>query len=80
MVKIFGFDAKGKKVKYDVIMTFKGSQNFVIYTDNSVDENDNLRVYSAVYDPETKMLVRNVEDEKELEEVKIAFESIIING
>ena len=80
MVKIFGFDVNGKKVKYDVIMTFKGSQNFVIYTDNSVDENDNLRVYSAVYNPETKMLVRSVEDEKELEEVKSAFESVIING
>lgn len=80
MVKIFGFDEKGKKIQYDVIMTFKGSQNFVIYTDNSVDENDNLRIYSAVYDSETKMIVRNIDSKEELNEVKAAFESAIVEG
>lgn len=77
-MNIFGIDKNGHKVKYDVIMTFKGSQDFVIYTDNTVDEKDNLRIYSAVYNPETCLLVRNVETKEEIEEVKKAFEEAII--
>ena len=59
-------------------MTFKGSSDFVIYTDNVVDDNDNLKVYSAVYDPKTNLIIRQVSSKKELEEVKEAFESAII--
>lgn len=77
-MNIFGIDKKGNKIKYDVIMTFKGSNDYVIYTDNSVDENDCLRIYSAIYDPNTSLLVRNVSTQEELEEVKEALQEAII--
>ena len=77
-MNIFGIDKKGNKIKYDVIMTFKASNDYVIYTDNTMDENDNLRIYSAIYDPKTSLIVRGVKTKAELEEVKEAFESAII--
>lgn len=77
-MNIFGIDKNGNKIKYDVIMTFKGSNDYVIYTDNSVDDNDCLRIYSAVYDPRTSLLVRNVSTTEELEEIKEALQEAII--
>lgn len=77
-MNIFGIDKKGNKIKYDVIMTFKGSNDYVIYTDNSVDENDCLRIYSAIYDPSTSLLIRNVSTHEELEEIKEALQEAII--
>lgn len=77
-MNIYGIDKKGNKIKYDVIMTFKGSNDYVIYTDNSVDENDCLRIYSAIYDPKTSLLVRNVNKVEELEEIKQALKEVIV--
>lgn len=46
--------SNGTKVEYNVILTFKSNQtnkNYVIYTDNTFDQNKKLRFYAAVYDP-----------------------------
>ena len=52
--KISTILANGTKVEYNVILTFKNNQtnkNYVIYTDNTYDQNKKLRFYAAVYDP-----------------------------
>ena len=46
--------ANGTKVEYTVILTFKNTKtnkNYVVYTDNTYDQNKKLRFYAAVYDP-----------------------------
>ena len=78
-MKIYGLDKKGNIIAYDVIMTFKGSNDYVIYTDNSIDENNNLKVYSAIYNPKTELLIREPSSELELKEVKEALKSVF-NG
>lgn len=52
--KISTILSNGTKVEYNVILTFKNNQtnkNYVIYTDNTYDQNRKLRFYAAVYDP-----------------------------
>ena len=78
-MKVYGLDKNKNKLEYDVIMTFKGSQDFVLYTDNSVDKNNNLIIYSAVYDPKTGLIVREPNSKKELKEIEEAFNSSIVN-
>lgn len=52
--KISTILANGTKVEYKVILTFKNNQtgkNYVIYTDDTQDQNQKLRFYAGVYDP-----------------------------
>ncbi len=42
----------GTKINYNVILTFKSiisNKNYVIYTDNTYDKDNKLRVYAATY-------------------------------
>lgn len=46
--------SNGTKIEYNVILTFKSNlsnKNYVIYTDNTMDQNKKLRFYAALYDP-----------------------------
>ena len=46
--------ANGTKIEYDVILTFYNAntkKNYVIYTDNTLDQNKKIRFYAAKYDP-----------------------------
>lgn len=52
--KISTILANGTKVEYNVILTFKSNitnKNYVVYTDNTFDQNKKLRFYAASYDP-----------------------------
>ncbi|MCI6265628.1 MAG: DUF1292 domain-containing protein [Erysipelotrichaceae bacterium] len=52
--KISTILSNGTKVEYNVILTFKSNQtnkNYVIYTDNTLDQTKKLRFYVAIYDP-----------------------------
>ena len=45
--------ANGTKVDYNVIITFKSvinGNNYVVYTDNTYDQNKKIRFYVAKYD------------------------------
>lgn len=46
--------ANGTRIDYNVILTFKSllnQRNYVVYTDNTYDQNRKLRFYAAIYDP-----------------------------
>ena len=52
--KISTILSNGTKVEYSVILTFKSNltnKNYVIYTDNTYDQNKKLRLYAGTYDP-----------------------------
>lgn len=47
--------SNGTKVDYNVILTFKSvlsGKNYVVYTDNTYDQNKKIRFYAAVYNPD----------------------------
>lgn len=46
--------SNGTKIDYNVILTIYNNQtnkNYAIYTDNTLDKNKRLRLYTAVYNP-----------------------------
>ena len=51
----------GKEVECEVLFTFESDEtnkNYIVYTDNTVDEEGNTKVYASIYNPD--------EDEKKL--------------
>ena len=48
-------NGEGKEVKCGVLFTFESDEtkkNYMVYTDNTVDESGNIRVYASIYNPE----------------------------
>lgn len=53
--KVFTVLKNGKKIYYDVILTFrsdKTKKDYIVYTDNTY-EDDKLKVYAAIYNADT---------------------------
>lgn len=51
--KIYTTLSDGKRLEYDVVLTFfndENKKNYVIYTDNSLDQFFRIRFYAGVYD------------------------------
>lgn len=55
------FDDNGKEIECEVLFTFESDEtgkNYMVYTDNTKDEEGNIKVYAAIYEPdkdETKL-------------------------
>lgn len=63
----FTITNNGKQVEYDVLFTFDDEntkKNYIVFTDNSLDENNNIKVYANTYNPDT-MDLGAIETEKE---------------
>ena len=55
LVKFKVFDEDGKEVECEVLFTFDSDEtnkSYMVYTDNTVDEDGNTRVYASIYNPE----------------------------
>lgn len=52
-------DKDGKEVVYEVLFTFESEEtckNYIVYTDNTTDENGNTKVYASTYNPKSEAL------------------------
>lgn len=50
--KFVVLDEKGKEVECEPLFTFESEEtkkNYVVYTDNSLDEQGNVRVFASIY-------------------------------
>ena len=71
---------KGEEVTCEVLFTFDSEEtkkNYIVYTDNTTDDDGNVRVYASVYKPEdenTELLP--IESEREWKIVETILESI----
>ena len=48
-------DNEGKDIECEVLFTFESEEtnkNYIVYTDNTTDENGNVRVYASIYNPD----------------------------
>lgn len=48
------FDDNGVEVEYEVLFTFESNEtnkNYIVYTDNTTDEEGNIKVYASIYEP-----------------------------
>ncbi len=66
-------DNFGKEVIYEILCAFnlkKTGKNYVVYTDNTSDEDGNLNVFASIYYPQDDSKLDPIETEEEWEEVE----------
>ena len=62
-------DKNGQKNEYDILLTFhfnKTNKQYIVYTDNKYNENDELNIYANIYENNE---LKNIETEEEWNEV-----------
>ena len=71
---------EGKEVECEVLFTFESDEtnkNYIVYTDNTLDEEGNTKVYASTNNPdedETKLLP--IETEKEWKIIETILEEL----
>ena len=62
-------DDKGQEIECEVLFTFESDEtgkNYIVYTDNTTDEEGNTKVYASIYTPGGENLnLQAIETEKE---------------
>lgn len=73
-------DENSREVKCEALFTFESEEtgkSYIVYTDNSVDEEGNTRVYASIYAPESdEQKLMPIETEKEWKIIEIILEEI----
>ena len=63
-------DDQGKEIECEVLFTFESDEtgkNYIVYTDNTTDEEGNTKVYASIYTPNQENLnLTAIETEKEV--------------
>lgn len=63
------FNDKGEKITCNALFTFESDEtgkNYMVYTDNTVDEEGNTKVYASIYNPdEEDQTLQPIETDKE---------------
>ena len=80
---IYTINSEGKTIEFDVIFTFKNDdngKNYVVYTDNSIDEQNKLRIYSSIYNPDTLEFLGNPETKDEWDRIYNLLDEILLNS
>ena len=73
-------DENGKEVTCEVLFTFDSEEtkkNYIVYTDNTTDEEGNVRVYASTFDPANEATeLKPIETEREWKIIETILESI----
>lgn len=73
-------DDAGNEVKCEVLFTFDSDEtgkHYIIYTDNTTDEEGNTKVYASTFDPEDeKTALGAIETEKEWKIIETILDSL----
>lgn len=73
-------DNEGKEVKCEVLFTFDSEEtgkHYIIYTDNTQDEEGNTKVYASTFDPnDEKTALGAIETEKEWKIIETILDSL----
>ena len=74
------FNDKGEKITCNVLFTFESDEtnkNYIVYTDNTKDENGNKKVYASTFDPkEENPVLGSIETEAEWKVIEKILESL----
>lgn len=80
LVKFKVFDDNGKEVECEVLFTFDSDEtgkSYMVYTDNSIDEDGNTRVYASIYNPnQDEIKLEPIESDKEWKIIETILEEI----
>lgn len=70
----------GVETEYEVLFTFESEEtkkNYIVYTDNTLDEQGNTKVYASIYTPgsaETELMP--IETDKEWKVIETILEQV----
>ena len=74
------FNDEGKEIECDVLFTFDSEEtnkSYIVYTDNTLDENKNIKVYASIFDPnDDNTKLEPIETEKEWKIIETILESL----
>lgn len=74
------FNEEGKEVECEALFTFESEEthkNYIVYTDNTKDEEGNTKVYAAIYNPEgDQMKLEPIESEQEWNMIETILKEI----
>jgi len=65
-------DEKGKEIEYEVLIAFKWTKtnkNYIVYTDNTNNDNGDLNVFAAIYYPNNNFKLDSIESDEEWDEI-----------
>ena len=70
----------GEKVVCDILFTFDNEEtnkSYMVYTDNSKDEDGKVRVFASIYDPsDPKSKLEEIKSEKEWKVINTILETL----
>lgn len=71
---------EGKEIECEVLFTFESEEthkNYLVYTDNTVDDNGNIKVYASIFDPDKDTCdLLPIETEREWKIIETILEEI----
>lgn len=75
-----GLNEDGTKVEYEALFTFESEEtnkNYIVYTDNTLDQDGNTKVYASIYEPsENEMQLTPITTEKEWKIIQIILDEL----
>ena len=79
-MKFKALNLEGKEVDCEALFTFESDEtqkHYMVYTDNTTDEEGNIRVYASIYNPEKpESELIPIETEKEWKIIETILEEI----
>ena len=79
-----GINEEGIEVEYEILFTCESDEtgkNYIIYTDNSIDEAGNTKVYASIFHPTKQdITLEPITDEKEWKIIEDALEYLQKNN
>ena len=71
---------KGEEVVCDILFTFDSEEtnkSYIVYTDNSKDENGKIRVFASIYNPnDAKTKLEDIKSDKEWKIIETILETL----
>lgn len=73
-------DDEGKNIECEALFTFESDEtgkNYIVYTDNTTDEEGNTKVYASIYNPnEENTALQPIETDKEWKLIETILEEL----
>ena len=73
-------DKEGKEIEFEILFTFESDEtgsNYMVYTDNTRDDEGNIRVYASIFEPDAEPLeLLPVKTEREWKIIETILEAI----
>ena len=78
--KFIVINDEGKEIECEVLFTFESEEtnkNYIVYTDNTVDEIGNIKVYASIFDPNSDTTKLDpIETDKEWNMIESILETL----